>query len=105
MDKDLEIMKLLDDFMYSDFMDKLLTRRLTWDYENLLWHINRASQAVNDGEELSGIEMQDFDAWMDDLAGIQQVIQMYEYEPKLDAPTIAPKLMEAWVKWRENNQS
>lgn len=103
MNKDLEIMKLLNDFMYSDFMDKLITRRLTWDYENILAFINRASQAVEDGEELDEIDMQDFDAWMNDIAGIQQVIEMYEYQPKLDAPTITPKLMEAWVKWREKN--
>ncbi len=103
MNKDPEIMKLLDDFMYSDFMDKLITRRLTWDYENILAFIKGTSQAVEDGEDLGEIDMQDFDAWMNDIAGIQQVIEMYEYQPKLDAQTVTPKLMEAWVKWRQNN--
>jgi hypothetical protein len=69
--------------------------------------INKASEAVannDEGDVLDNIDMEDFDQWMNDLTGIQQVLSMYVVEVDLEAPVIPHTLMEAWVKWQTKGQ-
>ena len=99
-----EMMKLTKDFFYSDFLDNLIAARLIDDYKTLLSFINKASQAVAAGDVLDDIDMEDFDQWMNDLTGIQQVLSMYVVEIDLEAPIIPHTLMEAWVKWNTKSQ-
>jgi hypothetical protein len=102
-----ETMKLTKDFFYSDFVDNLIAARLIDDYKTLLSFINKTSEAVannDEGDVLDNIDMEDFDQWMNDLTGIQQVLSMYVVEVDLEAPVIPHTLMEAWVKWQTKGQ-
>jgi hypothetical protein len=100
-----EMMRLTKDFFYSDFVDNLIAARLSDDYKTILSFINKASQAVVDGDVLDDIDMEDFDQWMNDLIGIQQVLSMYVVDVVFPAPVIPHTLMEAWVKWNTKSQS